>query len=427
MTTFHDPASDESSRTAPDLDAPWTYATTAARRLGASETIEQRLLYPQHRQRIAVPFERDDGSRGICEGYRVRHDGVRGPYLGPHRYDPELTGDGCAGLAAATTVSAAIAGVPFGGAAGGVAVDPTTLSRDERVRLTRSYAARVTGVGPESDVLVPDVGTDERTMAQFAAAVGDRTDGPCAATVAGKPPALGGFRDVTRADGHSVAHVTQDVLETDRDLPLSDATIAVYGTGPRGATAARLLEFWGGTVVAMCSDRAGLTAPDDGTGLDTDLVPSYLDRPGILEEYDDGTMTGTQNVLERDADVLLLARPATAITAENADAVRADLVVEGATGSITPGGQRALEERGVAVVPDVVATVGTVIAARLEWVKSVGRDRLSDARVKNEFGYGLTDAVDDVRDRRERCELSWRDAAYSVGCSRVAAAHEVVR
>lgn len=426
MTTFHTPSEDETSRTDPDLDAPWTYATTAIRRLGVPAEIEQRLLHPRQRQRISVPFERDDGTLDVCEGYRIRHDGVRGPYVGPHRYYPELNGDDCAGLGAAATVSAAIADIPFGGAAGGIAIDPTSLSRDERARLTRAYAARLTGVGRDSDVLVPDVGTDQRTMAQFAAAVTDRVDGLEDATVVGKPPAIGGFREIRRAGGHSVAHVTQDVLETDHDRPLSDATIAIYGTAALGASAARLLEFWGGTVVAMCSDRAGLAAPDDGDGLDTNLVPSYLERPGTLAEYDDGTMTGTENVLERDADALLLAAPATAITAENADAVGADLVVEGAVGSVTPGGQRALEERGITVVPAVLATAGKMVAAHLEWVQSAGRDRLSDARVTNEFAYALTDAVEDVRDRGERCDLSWREAAYSVGLSRVAAAHEVI-
>ncbi|WP_254522563.1 Glu/Leu/Phe/Val family dehydrogenase [Natrinema caseinilyticum] len=427
MPPSNDSTVDEASRTDPDLDAPWTYATAAARRLGVPDDIEQRLLYPTHRQRITVPFERDDGSRGVCEGYRVRHDGVRGPYVGPHRYDLALTGNDCSGLAAATTVSAAIADVPFGGAAGGIAVDPTTLSRAERVGLTRSYAARITGLGADEDVLVPDVGTDERTMARVADALSDRGDGPRNAAVAGKPPALGGHREITRSAGYSVAHVTQDVLETDHDRPLTDATVAVYGTGHIGATAARLLEFRGATVIAMCNDEAGLTAPESENGLDTDLVPSYLERPGALSSYDEGTPTGTQNVLERDVDVLVLADPVTAVTAENADAVRAELVVEGATGSVTPGGQSVLEDRGVTVVPDVLATVGRPIAAHLEWIGSLGRDRMSDARVTNEFGYALTDAVEDVRDRRESCSLSWREAAYSVGLSRVAAAHEVVQ
>ena len=425
MTSFHDSPHDGPRRTAPDLDAPWTYATTATRRLGAGE-IEQRLLHPRHRQRVAVPFERDDGTLDVCEGYRIRHDGVRGPYVGPHRYYPELNGDDCAGLALAATVSAAIADVPFGGAAGGIAVDPTTLSPAERRRLTRSYASRVTGVDRGRDVLVPEVGTDQRTMAQFADAVTDRVDAPRTAAVAGKPPAIGGLREITRAGGHGVAHVAQDVLETDHDRPLSDATIAVYGTSPVGATAARLLEFWGGTVVAMCSDRAGLAATD-GDGLDTDLVPSYLQRPETLTDFDDGAMTGTENVLGCTADVLVLADPTTTVTAENADAIQADLVVEGTVGAITPGGQSALEECGVTVVPAVVATAGRTVGAHLEWIRNVGRDRMSDARVTNEFAYALTDAVDDVRDRRESCGLSWREAAYSVGVSRVAAAHAVIR
>ncbi|WP_246999096.1 Glu/Leu/Phe/Val family dehydrogenase [Halosolutus gelatinilyticus] len=419
-------SSDDTSRTAPDLEAPWTYATTAAHRLGLPDDIEQRFLHPRQRERISVPFERDDGAYDVCEGYRVRHETVRGPPAGPHRYFPALNGDDCAGLAAAATVSAAIADVPFGGAAGGIAVDPAELSRDERARLTRAYATRITGVDSDGDVFMPDVGTDRRTMARIADAITDRVDAPARATVAGKPPAIGGFRELSEPGAHSVATVAQDVLETDRARPLSDATIAVYGTSTVGSTAARLLEFRGGTIVAMCGDGAGLAAADE-TGLDTNLAPSYLRRPGTLAEFDGGTVTGTRNVLEHDVDALLLADPATTVTAENADGIRADLVVEGTVGSVTPGGQRTLEERGVTVVPAVLATAGRMIAAHLEWVQSVGRDRMSDARVGNEFRYALADAVDDVRDRRDRCDLSWREAAYSVGCSRVAAAHEVIR
>ncbi|WP_126663271.1 Glu/Leu/Phe/Val family dehydrogenase [Haloterrigena salifodinae] len=426
MTAFHD-TDDETTRTDPDLAAPWAYATAATRRLGVPDGIEQRLLHLRQRERISVPFEHDDGTLDVCEGYRVRHDGVRGSFLGPHRYYPALNGDDCAGLAAATTVSAAIADLPFGGAAGGVAVDPTALSRDERSRLTRSYARRIEGVDRGDDVLVPEVGTDRRTMARFADAVADDVDAPRTAAVAGKPPAIGGLREIDRAGGHGLAHVTREVLETDHDRPLSDATIAIYGTEACGVAAARLLEFRGGSVVAMSSDRVGLVAPDDGSGLDTNLVPSYLERPGALAEYDDGTVTGTENVLECDADALVLAAPATTITADNADGIRADLVVEGTVGAVTPDGQRALDERGIDVVPAVLATAGRPIAAHLEWIRTVGRDRMSDARVTNEFAYALTDAVEDVRDRRERCDLSWRAAAYSVGCSRVAAAHEVIR
>ncbi|EMA36840.1 Glu/Leu/Phe/Val family dehydrogenase [Halobiforma nitratireducens] len=426
MSPFHDSLDDGPQSTAPDLDAPWTYATTATRRLGLGESIEQRLLHPHGRQRIPVPFERDDGTVDVCDGYRVRHDGVRGPFLGPHRYVPDLDGDDCAGLALAATVRAAVAGVSFGGAAGGIAVEPSELTRTERVRLTRAYADRIDGVGPNDDVLAPDVGTDRRTMARFASAVSDRVDRPETATVVGKPPALGGLRELAVTGGRSVASVARDILETDHDRPLSEATAAVYGASSVGSAAARRLESRGGTVTAMCSQQAGIAA-DDGAGLDTDLVPSYLRRPGALAEFDDGTMTGTENVLGHSSDVLLLAANTTAVTAENAAKVEADLVVEGAVGSVTPGGQRALEERGVDVVPAVLATVGRPIAAHLEWVRSVGRDRTSSARVTNEFEYALADAVGDVRERRDRCNLTWREAAYSVGCSRLAAAREVMR
>ncbi|ELY99544.1 Glu/Leu/Phe/Val family dehydrogenase [Natrialba asiatica] len=443
MTTPHDTSTDTTSRTAPALDAPWSHLRTAAHRLSVPDDIEQRLLYARQRQQIAIPFERDDGTIDVRAGYRVRHDDVRGPYIGPHRYVPGLTIGDCAGLAVATAVTAALADVPFGGAAGGIDCDPETLSWDERARLTRAYARRITDIGPNSDVLVPDLGTDERTMARAADAVAEHVDGPHTATAAGKPAVLGGSREFTCAGGHSVAHVVRDILETDLNRSLSDGTVAVYGTSTVGATAARLLDRWGSTIVALCSDHVGLAVDgdsdeetddedgdsDDATddGIDTTVAPSYLDGPGAIDEFSGGTMTGTENVLEADVDVLVLAGSGTAVTARNAETIRADLVVEGAYGAVTAGGQRVLEEQDVAVVPAVLSLAGKLSAASLEWRRHVGRSEMSDTRMANELSYAVIDAVSDVRAHRVRRDVGWRDGAYELGLSRLVSAHEVVR
>ncbi|ELZ07400.1 Glu/Leu/Phe/Val family dehydrogenase [Natrialba aegyptia] len=457
MTTPHDASTDTTSRTAPALDAPWSHLRTAAHRLSVPDDIEQRLLYARQRQQIAIPFERDDGTIDVRAGYRVRHDDVRGPYIGPHRYVPGLTIGDCAGLGVATAVTAALADVPFGGAAGGIDCDPETLSWDERARLTRSYARRITDLGPNSDVLVPDLGTDERTMARAADAVAERVDGPHTATAAGKPAVLGGSREFTCAGGHSVAHVVRDILETDLDRSLDEGTVAVYGTSTVGATTARLLDRWGSTIVALCSDHVGLAADaegdgdgdsdsdgesetleqgtgdedgdDDATddGIDTTVAPSYLDGPGAIDEFSGGTMTGTENVLEADVDALVLAGSGTAVTARNAETIRADLVVEGAYGAVTAGGQRVLEERDVAVVPAVLSLAGKLSAASLEWRRHVGRSEMSDTRMANELSYAVIDAVSDVRAHRVRRDVGWRDGAYELGLSRLVSAHEVVR
>lgn len=407
------------------LDAPRTFLTDAAESAGCSlsDGLEQRLATPQHSQRVALELERDDGSHTIVDGFRVRHDDARGPFLGPHRRQVGLTADDCAGLATAQTVTAAIADVPFGGAAGGLAVDPSTLSRDERDRLARQFAEQVDGIGPDEDVLASGLGTDGRTMAQFADAVADRVDGPHRATVTGKPPAVGGLEGITHAAGHSTALVAQDVLEEDHDRPLADATVAIVGCGPAATTAARLLEVQGGTVVAMCSCHGGLTSAD---GLDVDAAAGALDRPGELTTAD-GTIAGTENVFERDADVLVLASPDVALTARRAKTVGASLVVEGTHGAVTPDGQRQLDSRPLTVVPDVLATAGSVVAAHLEWVQSTGRDRWGEARMRNELGYALLEAVDDVRERRDRDGLTWREAAYALALDRIDDAHEVIR
>ncbi|WP_247730217.1 Glu/Leu/Phe/Val family dehydrogenase [Halovivax limisalsi] len=424
MTTTRDPSTDGPDSTAPDLCAPRTYVSNATRRLDVPDEIGHHLHHVDRRQRVSVPFGRDDGTVAVREGYRVRHDRVRGPCLGPHRYQAGLDGDEFAGLAVAASISAAIADVPFGGAAGGVAIDPSELSREERARLTRSYATRVCGVGTSDDVLLPGAGADERTVARIADAVSGSAGAPERGAVVGKPPALGGVRSVEPAGGYGAAHATRDVLETDLGRPLTEATIAVSGATVVGDTTARLLDFWDGTVVAMSGERVGL-ATDDG-GLDPSVAASHLQRPKTAPSYEGGEVTGTENVLERDADALVVASPAATVTEANAEAIRADLVVEASVGAVTPGGAQVLGERDVPVVPAALASTGRMIAASLEWHRSVGRDRSSDARVATEFEYAVTSAIDDVRERRERCGLRWREAAYGVGCSRIAAAHEVV-
>ncbi|MCU4974461.1 Glu/Leu/Phe/Val dehydrogenase [Halobacteria archaeon AArc-m2/3/4] len=405
------------------LDAPRTFLAAAACSLSDDHDLERRLATPRHSQRVAIELEREDGSDGIVDGFRVRHDDARGPFLGPLRCQPGLDTKDCAGLATAQTVTAAIADVPFGGAAGGLAVDPSTLSRDERDRLVRQFAERIDGLGPDDDVFTPGAGTDGRTMAQFVDRVADRVDGPHRATVTGKPPAIGGLEGISHAAGHSTALVTQDVFEEDHGRSLANATVTVAGCGPGATTAARLLERQGATVVAWCSSHGGLASAD---GLDVAAAVDSVRQPGELTTAD-GTMTGTENVLERDVDVLVLASPDVPLTARRAKTVGASLIVEGTHAVVTPDGQRQLDDRPVTVVPDVLATAGSVVAAHLEWVQSTGRDRWGEARLRNELGYALLEAVDDVRERRDRDELSWREAAYGLALARLDDAHEVIR
>ncbi|MFC4553199.1 MULTISPECIES: Glu/Leu/Phe/Val family dehydrogenase [Halorussus] len=392
----------------------------AADRLDLDEAVRERLARPTGVHRVTVPLERDDGTTETVVGYRVRHDGVRGPYKGGLRYHPDVTEAECVGLSMWMTWKCALVDLPFGGAKGGLRVDPGRLSAAERDRLTRNFADAIGEfVGPETDVPAPDLGTDAKTMARFADAYAGRAPRPAKGVVTGKPPAVGGLESRTEAPGWSVALVARETLRH-YDEAVDGATVAVQGFGSVGANAARILDDWGADVVAVSDVHGGVYDP---TGLDTREVPSHAERPGAVTDHDAASVSN-EALLEMDVDVLVPAAVENVLTADNADEVEASLVVEGANGPTTPEADDVLAEREIPVVPDVLANAGGVTASYYEWLAAVnGRDRPSewtgervDARVVS--------AWTDVRDRVEAGGGRWRDAAFAVAVSRVAAAHE---
>ena len=392
----------------------------AADQLDIDPNVIERLKHPTKVHEVTVPIERDDGTVEVFTGYRAQHDSVRGPYKGGIRYHPDVTRDECVGLGMWMTWKCTVMDLPFGGAKGGIAVDPKSLSADEKERLTRRFAEEIRDViGPTADIPAPDMGTDPQTMAWLMDAYSMQQGETVPGVVTGKPPVIGGSEGRQEAPGRSVAIVTERVCDY-FDRPLEDTTVAVQGYGSVGANAARRLDEWGATVVAV-SDVNG--AMYDPAGIDTGAVPTHDEEPEAVTEYAESVIDNDE-LLTLDVDVLIPAALGNVITEVNADRIEADIVVEGANGPTTSTADAILAERGVHVIPDILANAGGVTVSYFEWLQDINRRSWSLERVNEELESEMRAAWQSVRDEYERRNVTWREAAYVVALSRIAAAHD---
>ncbi|RQG89189.1 Glu/Leu/Phe/Val dehydrogenase [Natrarchaeobius halalkaliphilus] len=394
----------------------------AATHADVDSGVVERLKHPTRVQRVSVPLERDDGTVEVFTGYRSQHDDVRGPYKGGLRYHPHVNAEECIGLSMWMTWKCAVMDLPFGGGKGGIAVDPKALSADEIERLTRRFAEELRDiVGPTRDVPAPDMGTDAQTMAWFMDAYSMQQGETIPGVVTGKPPVIGGSFGREEAPGRSTAIITREAVDHyGRDL--SETTVAIQGFGSVGANAARLLEDWGATVVSVSDVNGAIYDPD---GLDVQSIPTHDEEPEAVLEQDAPETLSNDEILELDVDVLIPAAIGNVLTADNADDVGADLVVEGANGPTTFAADAIFEERGVPVIPDILANAGGVTVSYFEWLQDINRRQWTLEEVNDELESKMLDAWNDVRSEVESKDLSWRDAAYVVALSRIAEAKAV--
>ncbi len=382
----------------------------------------ERLKHPTKVQEVTVPIERDDGTVEVFTGYRAHHDSVRGPHKGGLRFHPEVTRDECVGLSMWMTWKCAVMDLPFGGAKGGIAVNPKDLSTDEKERLTRRFTEEIRGViGPMKDIPAPDMGTDQQTMAWLMDAYSMQEGETIPGVVTGKPPVIGGSKGREEAPGRSVAIITREALEY-YDRPMEEITVAMQGFGSVAANAARLLEDWGATVVAVSDVNGAIYDPD---GLDTHEIPTHDEQPEAVTEQDVPHILTNDELLELDVDVLVPAAVGNVLTEDNAADVSADLVVEGANGPTTSAGAEILADRGVAVIPDILANAGGVTVSYFEWLQDINRRAWSLERVNEELEAEMVDAWTDICEAHDEHDVTWRDAAYIVALSRIAEAHEI--
>ena len=394
----------------------------AAGHLDIDQHVVERLTHPKKVHEVTVPIERENGDIEVYTGYRAQHDSVRGPFKGGLRYHPEVTREECVGLSMWMTWKCAVMDIPFGGAKGGIAVNPKKLTDNEKEQLTRRFTDEIRSViGPTKDIPAPDMGTDPQTMAWLMDAYSMQEGETIPGVVTGKPPIVGGSKGRDGAPGRSVAIIARKAIDYyDKDLKQTD--VAIQGYGSVGSNAARLLDDWGANVVAVSDVNGGIY---DANGLDTHAIPSHHEEPEAVMDHEAPETVGNDELLELDVDVLIPAAIGNVLTADNADDVAADIIIEGANGPTTTAASEIFAEREIPVIPDILANAGGVTVSYFEWLQDINRRSWSLERVNDELETEMLAAWSDVHEEFDTRDVTWRDAAYIVALSRIAEAHEI--
>jgi glutamate dehydrogenase (NAD(P)+) len=378
-----------------------------------------RLSEPRRSLTVNFPVRLDDGSVVGLTGYRVQHTLTMGPTKGGFRYGPDVSMGECAALAMWMTWKCALLGLPYGGAKGGVRCTPSELSIGERERVTRRYAAELIPViGPTKDIPAPDMATGEREMAWFMDTYSQMMGHSVFEIVTGKPVVLGGSSGRQAATGLGVVYVLEAVCER-IGLHLREARVAIQGFGNVGSVAARELHAIGARVTAVSDRSAGLVNHD---GLDIAAVERWVAEHGVLAGYPDADEVGPADVLEVPCEVLIPAAIERQITEDNAPRLQCQLVVEAANGPTTPEAEAILRDRGILIVPDVLANAGGVTVSYFEWVMDHQRYTWDDMDVQERLRRQLRAAFGRVTEAADRLGADWRMAALSVAIERVAEA-----
>jgi glutamate dehydrogenase (NAD(P)+) len=390
---------------------------TAARHLELDPGLLEVLKFPQRELTVNFPVKMEDGSTRIFTGYRVQHNIARGPSKGGLRFSPHTDLDEVRALAMWMTWKCAIVNIPFGGAKGGVVCDPKTLSLLELERLTRRYTSEISIIiGPNTDIPAPDMGTNAQTMAWVMDTYSMARGHTVPAVVTGKPVAVGGSEGRADATGRGIVCVAREVIK-EFGLNMEGLRVAVQGFGNVGGVAARIFHEAGARVVAVSDALGGLFNPN---GLDIPALVECSNRDGTLTTHDGGEAIDTKKLLELDVDILVPAAIENQITAENADRIQARIVIEGANGPTTPTADHILRERGVFLVPDVLANAGGVVVSYFEWVQDLQCFFWHEDEVNNKMEAIMRRSYSDVREMARRADVDMRLAAYLIGVKRVA-------
>jgi glutamate dehydrogenase (NAD(P)+) len=401
------------------LDTALRQLRRAVEQLSLSENEWQTLSTPRRVLEVAVPLRRDNGNVEMYKGFRVQYSTTRGPSKGGVRFHPAIDMDETVALAMLMTWKCALTNLPYGGAKGGIAVDPSTLSLPENERLTRRYTSEILPIiGPERDIPAPDVGTDERNMAWMMDTYSVNAGYSVPGVVTGKPIVLGGSLGRTSATGDGVAISTREALLV-RGINPQGATVAIQGFGKVGYWTAVGLEAMGLKVVAVSDVHGGVTGFSSVAELwNHFLAHGNLDAPGT-------DRLTNEELLALEVDVLIPAALADSITAHTAPSIKAKIVVEGANAPTTPEGDQILNDKGILVVPDILANAGGVIVSYFEWVQDKQNYFWDAAEVRTNLDSLMMKAIREVEDLSTKKSSTWREAAHMLGVSRVAEAHKL--
>lgn len=408
------------SYVSPAADGPWaTYLDQIDRvtpYLGDLAHWIETLKRPKRCLVVDVPIELDDGSVAHFEGFRVQHNLFRGPGKGGLRYHPDVTLEEVMALAAWMTIKNAAVNLPYGGAKGGVRVDPERLSLKELERLTRRYTSEIgLVIGPDRDIPAPDVNTNAQVMAWMMDTYSMNTGSTATGVVTGKPVPLGGSLGRVKATGRGVFIVGRDTARRLK-MPIEGARVAVQGFGNVGSVAAELFAENGAKIVAV-QDQGGTV--HNAAGLDVPGLMAEARNRHTVQRFKGGENIPDEQFWEIDCDFLIPAALEGQITAERAQRIRARVVLEGANGPTTPQGDQILGARDILVVPDVIANAGGVTVSYFEWVQDFSSFFWTEDEINQRLDHILTGAYGHVWDTAERHRITLRTAAFVVACERV--------
>ena len=388
----------------------------AAKLLNLDPGIWRILTQPKRQIVVSCPVLMDNGEIEVFTGYRVQYSITLGPAKGGIRYHPDVSLDEVTALAAWMTWKCAVAHIPFGGGKGGIVCDPTRMSPRELEALTRRYVAEIVdAIGPEKDVPAPDVNTNDQIMAWVMDTYSMHVGHTETAVVTGKPIELGGSLGRREATGRGVSIVTREAAKH-LGLDIKGATIAVQGCGNVGSVSIELLHELGARIVAVTDWKGGVHNP---AGLDVRALVEYTRQHKTVDEFPGGDPLANEDLWALPVDVLIPAALENQITMENAPQIRAKIVVEGANGPTTPDAHRHLHERGVLVVPDILANSGGVTVSYFEWVQDRYGYFWELNEVNDRLEKKMVEAFDDVLRTSLKYSVDLRTAAYIVAIARV--------
>ena len=392
---------------------------TAAEKCGIEPDLREVLRRPRRALSLSLPVKMDDGTIRVFDGYRVQHSSARGPCKGGIRYHPEVTFDEVKALASWMTWKCAIVNIPFGGAKGGIVCDPRRLTKGELERLTRRYAYEISPIiGPDKDIPAPDVYTDAQTMAWIMDTYSMTHGSSAPGVVTGKPTFLGGSFGRNEATARGCLFVIRSACEV-MGIKLNKATVAIQGFGNAGSIAAELLAQNGATIIAVSDSRGGIL---NRAGLNVPELLQHKAKTGSVIGFPHSDPISSEDVLELQCDILIPAAMENQITLQNVDSIKARIVAEAANGPTTPDADIALHQRGVMVIPDILANAGGVTVSYFEWVPDLQELFWDEDDVNRRLERVMVKAFTDVHATAKKYNVDMRTGAYIVGIERVATA-----
>ena len=389
----------------------------ASERLNLSKGLHEILKHPKRSILVSVTIKMDDHSIGVFNGYRVQHWDVLGPFKGGLRYHPNVTLDDVTALAIWMTWKCAVVGLPYGGSKGGITCDTKKLSIGEQERLTRRYVSLIVDyLGPHRDVPAPDVYTNEQTMAWIMDTYSQLKGYSIPESVTGKPLEIGGSEGRVCATSQGVSVCIRESAQK-IGLKLKGASVAVQGYGNVGYHAASILHSMGCKIVAVSDSCGGVYCPD---GLNPYNIRVHKNKTGTVQGYKGSTNIANSELITSECDILVPAALENQITKTNADKVKARIVAEGANGPTTPEADNILYEKGVCLIPDILANSGGVTVSYFEWVQNLTREHWTLEEVNRKLETKMTKAFADVNKLSMKEESDMRTAALMLGVGRVA-------